>query len=676
MNALEAAKVLDLTPDATPEQIEARFSELRRKLEDKVAKAPTPGLQAKYRESLGQVTAAYEALTLAADGSALPVLKKQSAVSGQPSASDPTVASPTTPQSAVRTPQSGKKSNKEFIIVTLIAVAVLAAGGWFVMKTRAEKAEQARLEAEATTAAEVKAAAEKAEQARLAEAARREIEVARHEAEVRKHAEEAERVRVAADEKARQEKQAQQAAAIRASLAELKIAWEATEQDARAAERRTGEMRNDLRNVNTTLPEGRRAQAELIAQQEFTNWLGDQLRRHPARIARAQAEELLSARQLDEAAAALEKAANAQHQLDSEIAATRKSLFTLAAPVRIDVPAEATWELVDAYGQKTTGRGPAVVPDRPFGPLTLRASLATFAPKETSTTLSRAKEAILAIDFALPRITLNTHPQGATVFINGKPHAKTPASFAMPGPGPVKVELMLEGYDPVAYERNLTEGAVANWHTPLWNDDSGLTGVSYESNAQGEIVVTEITPKSPAMEAGFVKGTVLAAIKQGDKFVDLAGIDPFEFLKMLAGDPGTAAILRVRAPGSTTSREVSLTRVSRQELAERNRPIAEVHIICPNRGNARAMRLNVYLRDQKHQIARLGQLVLRMPPGQLTFEAGYWSARESFALEVTEGINYFRFENGPGPMAFVRLDPVAGRELAASCKVDAELDLK
>ena len=49
MTPHEAAKLLDLPVDATPEQIETRFNELRAKLEDKVVKAPTPGLKAKYR---------------------------------------------------------------------------------------------------------------------------------------------------------------------------------------------------------------------------------------------------------------------------------------------------------------------------------------------------------------------------------------------------------------------------------------------------------------------------------------------------------------------------------------------------------------------------------------------------------------------------------------------------
>jgi chemotaxis protein histidine kinase CheA len=664
MTPSEAAKLLDLPVDATPEQLEARFLELRTRLEDKIAKAPTPGLKAKYRETLEQVTAAFESLTLAADSSALPVVRKAVAGGVDPGPKTPPL-SPGSPPPATPPNLGKKKSSPEFLVVALVAVAVLGAGGWFILKTRAEAAEKARLEAVA-----------KDEQARQAEAARVVAEQARRDADAKRAAEEAEKVRLAAEEKARQEKQAQQAAAIRASLAELKIAWEATELDARAAERRTSEMRSDLRNVNTASPEGRRAQAELAAQQEFAGWLGDQLPRHPARIARVQAEELLSARQLDEAAAALQKAADAQHRLDSEIAATRKSLFTLTAPVTIVVPAEAAWELVDAYAQKTTGRGPAVVPDRPFGSLTLRATLTTFAPKETSTTLYRGKEAIMEIGFVPPQITLNTHPQGATVLLNGQPHTKTPAAFTLAGPGTTKVEFQLEGYEPVTFEENLAEGAVADWYALLRNDKSGMIGFAYEWNAQGEVAVTQIAPKSPALAAGLTPGTVVAAIKHDDQFVALAGVHGFEFVKMLAGNPGQVATLRVRAPGSSELREISITRISLKELEERNRPIAEVHLLRPPRWNGGAVPMNIVIRGQKYSLRQKEQVVLRLPPGKFDFEAGWWSGMGPCSIEVTDGINYFDCDSSSGMPKPVRLDPAAGAALAASYKVEAELDLK
>src|SRR6478735_3050413 len=183
MTPSEAAKLLDLPVDATPEQLEARFLELRTRLEDKVAKAPTPGLKAKYRESLEEITIAFEALTLAADASALPMLNKQSAVSRQPSA--PPVGGVPPPREASPKPAAKKSGGgKEFIVVAVIALAVLGAGGWWVMKRSEENETKARLAAEAKAEADHQAqvakekaerdaqlAKEKAEQEKLAQAA-------------------------------------------------------------------------------------------------------------------------------------------------------------------------------------------------------------------------------------------------------------------------------------------------------------------------------------------------------------------------------------------------------------------------------------------------------------------------------------------------------------------------
>src|SRR5688572_12348828 len=137
MTAADAAKLLELPADATPEQLEARFLELRARFEDKIAKAPTPGLKAKYRESLEQITAAFETLTLSADGSSLPVLQKQSAGSYQPSVSNAaplggpaTAGSPRGISASSPVPKKSG-SSKEFLIVAFIAVAALGAGGWF-----------------------------------------------------------------------------------------------------------------------------------------------------------------------------------------------------------------------------------------------------------------------------------------------------------------------------------------------------------------------------------------------------------------------------------------------------------------------------------------------------------------------------------------------------------------
>ena len=104
----DAAQLLDLPADATPEQLEARFHELRSKLEEKIGKAPTPGLKAKYRETLDAITQAFETLTLAADSSSLPVLRR-AADQPPPSASSirPAIIEPAPAPAATPTPSGG-----------------------------------------------------------------------------------------------------------------------------------------------------------------------------------------------------------------------------------------------------------------------------------------------------------------------------------------------------------------------------------------------------------------------------------------------------------------------------------------------------------------------------------------------------------------------------------------
>ena len=317
MSPLEAAKLLEVAPDANPEQIEARFHELRTKLEEKIGKAPTPGLKAKYRESLEEITHAFETLTLAADASALPVLQRQKTEDGgRTTEGGGAKPAPTaTPVAASRSVPTRKSGSKEFVIVAIIAVALLAVGGWWVMKTKAENEEKARIAAEA-------AAMAKAEAERLA------VEKQRAEA--------AEKARLAAE----QDRLDKLSAATRSRIAELRISWEALEQEARALERKTSDLKAEERSLVNNLkggtsPDLLQTQAELAAHVELSDWLHQQLLRHPAKVARVQGEELLSAKQVDEAVTTIDRAAEEQFRLENEFAANRKSMLTLTGEVSI-----------------------------------------------------------------------------------------------------------------------------------------------------------------------------------------------------------------------------------------------------------------------------------------------------------------------------------------------------
>src|SRR5688572_25958083 len=340
MTPLDAAKLLEVSPDATPEQLEARFLELRTRLEDKIAKAPTPGLKAKYRESLEQITSAFETLTLAADSSALPMLNKSVAGAGDPG-SKPKASAPRSPPPAPATAGSKKKkSSFEFLIVAVLAIAVLGAGGWWVMKVRADNAEKERLAAEAKAAAdrvaEDKRLAAEAEERRIAE-------------EKRKADEEKEKVAAAA--KLEQERQDKLSGQLRARIAAAKVEWEALEREERSAERQLAELKSDLRSLRDASP-GKVAQAQALvaAQQAYYGWLSNTLARHPARVARSRAEELLSARQPDEAAAAVAEFESGLRQLAIEVPHQRETMLDQDGELAIQTGPDVTWTLTDAFG--------------------------------------------------------------------------------------------------------------------------------------------------------------------------------------------------------------------------------------------------------------------------------------------------------------------------------------
>ncbi len=326
MSPTDAAKLLDLPADATPEQLEARFLELRRKLEDKIAKAPTPGLQAKYRESLADITTAFETLTLAADSSSLPVASKQSAVSSQRSANIAEAPGPGSEPSGLRSQVSGfptrrKSGGKEFLIVAAIAVLVLAGGGWFVMKTRADNAEKGRLAAEAVQSAKT----------------------------------EADRLTALKT-------------SLRTKLAEARVEWEALESGLQDAERRTSDLKGELRSLRDA-PPVKKAEfsAQVSAQETYTKWLKGYLLRHPAKLARVRSEEFLQAGASDEAATAADEVFAALAEASQEISKKRTYFLEETTALRLDSqPSGIRWILTDTYGRTQEGVTPARVEGLPL----------------------------------------------------------------------------------------------------------------------------------------------------------------------------------------------------------------------------------------------------------------------------------------------------------------------
>ncbi len=352
MSPSDSAKLLDLPADATPEQLEARFLELRRKLEDKIAKAPTPGLQAKYRESLADITTAFETLTLAADSSSLPMLQKIEPV-GSPlavpsealregRAGRPDSPSGLKSQVSGLSPAKRKSGGKEFLLVAILAAAVLGAGGWWVIKTKAENEEKARV------AAELKIENEReAERVRVAAEALRQQEAADRKAEEDRKVAERERLD-------------RLTGLLRTQLAETRLAWESLEKEERNTERVATELKSDLRAA--TGGAANELRARLSATQRYLEWLGSHLEKHPARITRAKVEELLSARLPDEAEPLLKELLSALAQLGREVPQRKQSMLSVDGSVAVQSdPANLAFNLVDAFGRTQTGTTPATV---------------------------------------------------------------------------------------------------------------------------------------------------------------------------------------------------------------------------------------------------------------------------------------------------------------------------
>lgn len=321
MTREEAAEFLGLTARASATERSAQYDTLRRQLEDKLAKAPTPGLREKYRNNLKQIEEAFAALAETDDSAALPVAQKQTAGEGMPSShsfdggSALAATSPSRSAQALTLHSKPKSDGKEFLIVAAIAVVLLAAGGWFVMKTRAENAEAARLATEAKAAAD-----RKAEEARLA-------------AEAKKKTEGAEMVRIAAAEKAEQDRLATQLASLKSRLAELNIAYDAVMRTEALAERELADLKSELRSSareTTNADTRRQLERKIAAQTAYLAWLREALPAHPASVHRARAASLLESRSVDEAAKAIEAYTLASQQLRKDQAAALD--FRDAAP--------------------------------------------------------------------------------------------------------------------------------------------------------------------------------------------------------------------------------------------------------------------------------------------------------------------------------------------------------
>ncbi len=481
MTPTEASRLLDLLPEATPEQLEIRFLELRTRLEEKIGKAPTPGLKEKYRASLADITTAFETLTLAADSSHLPVLNRggsprPAAVASQSSTAN-TTATAQTPV-GVPPPTNAKSSgSREFLVVALIAVLLLGGGGWWIIKVRAENEEKARI-----------VALQKEEALRLELAAKKE----------------AERVSKLASE-------------LGARLAEAKVDWDAYQSNLADAERLVNELKSEAREQDRNDPSGKAERSARIASQVFyAEWLKNYLLRHPAKMTRARLEQLLQSKAVDEAKAVHEELISSLVLIAKEVESHRKLILQSRGSIRIESkPDGLKWAMVDTYGRESKGVTPSVASSLPLTHLPREVigadtslpeflKLGEHTAGKVSVTLSRAGWEDVTLESTLTNqetknltfpdfpegiIEIRSLPQGlsweAKNDLGWKATGLTPETLKGVPPGKIVISVIRPGYAPAKESLDLTAGSADALNLDL----QGQTMVINVEEKQAEIWV-------------------------------------------------------------------------------------------------------------------------------------------------------------------------------------------
>lgn len=387
MTPAEAAAILEVAPDAKPEQIEARFLDLRTKLEEKIGKAPTPGLKDKYRRSLDDITKAFETLTLAADSSALPVLRR----AAPPGETKPAPESKTAPasQDAARAPSPApakmkEKSNKEFALVALAAVVLLGGGGWFVMNSRAESARQESL-----------------------------------------------------------------VSGLRARLAEARAAWEGFPLEVQASERVLSELKSDSRNTDKlTAPQRAELLAQLAARQDYNTWLVPFVQRHPVKTLLAKLDAHLASKAADEASKAADELTSALADADKELASQKLALLATDTPLKlVTTPEGVAYTITDAWGRKRTGTTPDS-PATPFGETKITFHRNGWPDQTRTLLLRRSQPAEVSAEFVYGSVEVMSTPSGAEIYSGERLIGTTPKTLTEAFPGELALLFKLKGYRP------------------------------------------------------------------------------------------------------------------------------------------------------------------------------------------------------------------------------------
>jgi len=149
----KAYETLVVDPSATETERHEAFLTQRKKLEAKLAKAPTPGLAQKYRDSLARMEQAIEVIELAADGGDLPALRPDYETKVETTAEPVEQQSRSSEQAVVKqvkakpsVKSSGVGNGKEILIAAVVVLLLIGAGaGWWFGYESPRRGEAGRL---------------------------------------------------------------------------------------------------------------------------------------------------------------------------------------------------------------------------------------------------------------------------------------------------------------------------------------------------------------------------------------------------------------------------------------------------------------------------------------------------------------------------------------------------
>lgn len=420
MTIQEAARLLSVDPALAPDKLEGRFLELRRRLEDQIAKAPTPGLQAKYRASLADVTEAFETLVLAANSNDLPMLR--------PAELSPSSIE-TTPNvvAAIPPAKTGKRPSqrREMILMATLAVLLFVVGGWWIVKTRAEAKEKARIEAE-------EKAAKEEEKARL--------------------------VSLATE--------------LRSRVAAGHAKWDTLMHELQKATQRLSELKNDAHSTRD-LPAGQvaRLNAELTGQKAYCAWLDPYLEEHKLKVSLAKLDSLLSAGAIEEAEKEASELEPALESAAEEIKGKRNTLTAVTGLVQLKIEdGDTKWSLEDAFGENHQGAGAADGVEAGIGSAVLTLRRAKFPAYRQNVEIRSGSIVTPDVNFPTAKVKVDSLPQGLQFYLTdsfGNKHSgRTPSTLTVV-PGVSEVRVSRPDFEDVVRSVSAAAGGTGEVKVPM-----------------------------------------------------------------------------------------------------------------------------------------------------------------------------------------------------------------